>query len=46
MLDFLKVRHTPVPGIFSPGGLDLFGGTDRHSTARAIFPQALPIRKA
>ena len=41
-LDFLAVRHTPVPRNFAPGGLDLSGGIDRHPPARAIFPQVLP----
>ena len=46
MLDFLGGRHTPVPRIFETGGLNLSGSIDRASTARAFFPQALPIRKA
>ena len=46
MLDFLRVRHIPIPRICAPGGLNQSGGIDRHSTARAIFPQALLFRKA
>lgn len=45
VLDFLGVRHTPVPWIFAPGGLDLSSGIDRHSTARTIFPQVLLLRE-
>ena len=46
VLDSLGGQHAPVPRIFAPGGLNLSSDIDRHSTARAFFPQVLLNREA